>query len=161
MKKLLAILACIPLLFCACKSPNLAPGGHYNPAVTNLVTVTNGTNVISVPRVEATGQADVKLFAADASFRMAYTLLDNAFAFEQTNRAMLWAISPEIKHGLDKIRPEAAKATVAYYRGRAAYVAAPSPAGLTGLQSVITTVQQLGVTVTAIVSSIYTATPAK
>ena len=143
--KFLVLVACLPLLFCACKSVNLAPGGAYAP--------TNTTTLVSTP--------DVKLFTADASFRLAYTLLDNAFAFEQTNRLMLWNISPDIKHGLDKVRPEAQKAVLAYANGRAAYLAAPSPAGLTGLQNIITTVQQMGATVTAILSSVFAQTPTK
>jgi len=83
------------------------------------------------------------LYLADSAFGLAYKTLDTAFTTERNNRAYFWNLSPEIKHTLDKLRPQAQQAADDYLAGRAAYIANPTPAGLTGLQAILAKAQQL------------------
>jgi hypothetical protein len=98
----LAFLAVVILPFAlgaTCKQARLEPGGSYAP-------------------VDATGaytvQPDLPFYQVDAAFAFAYSALDAAFKFESDNRVMLWKISPEIKHSLDRIRPDAVTARNQY-----------------------------------------------
>lgn len=91
-----------------------------------------------------TGQAPDKAFyATEASFDLAYAVVDAAFKFERDNRQMLWELSPSIKHGLDAIRPNASQIVVTYAKARAAYLKNPTPNGLSTLQTVLSQMQQL------------------
>lgn len=110
-----------------CKS-TLEPGGAYAPA----------------------GQApDKAFFAVDAAFDIAYSAVDAAFNFEKTNRQLLWKISPEIKHVMDKVRPQALVVAREYTEARRAYLLNPTPSGLTQLQTILSRLQQLSVAVTS------------
>ena len=137
MKKLILFLPIVALALClglsACKTPKLAPGGAYTASVTNYV----GTNAI------ITTTSDLTLYTADASFALAYRTLDAAFLIERNNRDYLWKLSPNIKHTMDKVRVEAQKVVNDYIAARAAYLANPTPVGLTGVQSVLAVIQQL------------------
>lgn len=117
-------------LLTACKTPQLETGGAYNPATTNA------TGVV-------TSQPDMVYFMADAAFDTAYSTLDGAFKFERDNRALLWKLSPDIKHTLDRIRPTALEIATKYAAAREAYIANPTPGGLTTLQLWLSRIQKV------------------
>jgi hypothetical protein len=123
-------LAC--LLCTACNTARLEPGGAYAPATTN-----------SAGQVIYTQQPDLAFYTTDAAYDLAYSAIDAAFKFERDNRAMLWQISPQIKHSLDSIRPQAVEANARYLAARAAYMAHPVPANLGALQRILSEVQSL------------------
>lgn len=121
-------------LWYGCNSPSLQSGGAYSYSTTNLVAGT--TNWV------VTTTADLQLYQADTAFKLAYDTLNAVFLIERNNRTYLWNISPGIKHTLDSIRPGADKAVDEYLAARAAYIANPTPAGLTGMTAIITKIQQ-------------------
>lgn len=125
MKNLSRLLGVIALgcfiLFTGCKA-TLQEGGAYAPIGEN---------------------ADMAFYAADASFDVAYAIVDGAFKFERDNRAALWAIDPNIKRTLDKIRPQAAEAAKRYAQLRAAYLKTPTPVALCDLQASMTIMQNV------------------
>ena len=113
----------------------LEPGGAYAPAIT---TVDNGvTNTVAI------AAPDKGFYAVDAAFDLVYSTVDAAFTFERDNRLLLWKISPEIKHQLDVIRPQAAEALQKWALARDAYMRNPTPAGLTTLQTVLGQMRQI------------------
>jgi hypothetical protein len=120
MKRLLLILLC-SLALVGCKT-TLESGGPY---------------------AHAGQQADMAFYAVDGAFDLAFSTIDAAFKFEKQNRAELWKLSPDIKHTLDKIRPEASKIVRQYLTARDAYKKHPTPAGLTDLQFTLATIQRL------------------
>lgn len=124
----LALLGALLAAPIGCKHPSLELGGAY--AATNTV-------------------PDYAFFVADSAFDLAYSTIDAAFKFERDNRALLWKISPDIKHTLDQIRPQASVVTTQYLTVRAAYMANPVPANLTTLQTVLAKMQQLATAATA------------
>lgn len=128
------ITACVCLTFSGCAS-KLASGGAYAP--TREVISNGQTNIV------ATAAPDKGFFVADAAFDLAYSAVDAAFNFEKNNRLLLWQISPEIKHTLDKLRPQAFNAVQQYALARDAYMANPTPAGLDGLKTALGKMQQL------------------
>lgn len=111
----------------ACKS-TLAPGGAYAPPDQS---------------------PDMAFYTIDASYDLAYSSLDAAFKFERDNRIMLWKVSPDIKHTLDKIRPQAVTINGQYLSARAVYMANPVPSGMNGLQAILSKIQQLAATATS------------
>lgn len=91
-----------------------------------------------------TGSApDMPLFVADTAYQLAYNTIDAVFTTERNNRAFLWSLSPKIKQSLDSIRPQAVAADQDYLKARAAYIANPTPANLSGVQAVLAKIQQL------------------
>lgn len=126
------------LLLSACKGPQLEAGGAYAPLDANGV---------------ATVAADPVFFEVDSAYDLAYSTLDGAFLFERQNRQALWAISPQIKHTLDSIRPQAWGVAVQYARARQAYITNPIPANLSTLQSVLAHIQQLLASAQAVLPS--------
>lgn len=133
MKRFTAILfAALTLLIgvgAGCRNPSakLEPGGAY-----------------TVPA------PDYAFYTIDAAYDLAYSSINAAFKFEYDNRAYLFGVSPQIKHTLDSIRPQALDADKQYLAARAAYIANPTPAGLTGLQAILAKVQQFASAITAI-----------
>lgn len=121
-----------------CKSGTLETGGAYAP------TNTLGQVVIA---------PDIAFFQVDAAFDLAYSAFDAAFKFEKDNRPLLWQISPDIKHSLDVIRPDAVGVVQAYAVARKAYLASPTPAGLDTLRTWLSKAQQLANMAQAVVSS--------
>lgn len=123
-------LVVLSFLLLACKS-TLQPGGAYAP-------------------VDAQGNAlvapDMSLFVVDSAYQLAYQATDTVFTAEKNNRDLLWKVSPNIKHTLDIIRPQAVKANADYLAARAVYLANPTPANLTGLKAILAKVQQLAIT---------------
>jgi len=122
-------------LLAGCQSAQLAPGGAYAPTATNIV---NGvTNVV------ATAAPDIGLYTADAAFALAYDSYDMVVNLERKNRALFWQISPAIKHTLDATKDEAWLAASSYTTARASYMANPTAAGLSGLQTALGRMQQV------------------
>jgi hypothetical protein len=80
------------------------------------------------------------------------------FRFERDNRDNLWKLSPDIKHTLDKIRPDAAQAVQTYAAARKAYIANPTPTGLSMLNTILAKVQQVSAAAAAAVTSLQTST---
>lgn len=115
----------------ACSTP-LETGGAYAPATTN-----------AAGEVTALAAPDKTFYAIEASFALAYDACQTVFKFERDNRLVLWQISPEIKHTLDRIRPQALDAVRRYGLARTAYKANPIPANLSGLQTVLAQLQAL------------------
>lgn len=113
------------VLVMGCRA-HLEPGGAYAPVVTNL----DGT-------ITPSARANIEFFAVEASFKLAYVTADTAFEFERDNRLFLWRISPEIKHGLDGLRPQAVEVKRRYALARQAYEANPVPANLTVMQTIL------------------------
>jgi len=94
-----------------------------------------------------------ELYAADASFDLAYKALDVTFKYEKQNRTALWAISPKIKHRLDELRAGASQVWLDYAVARQAYLAAPTAANLSTLQTVLGKLQQLNSSALTVISS--------
>lgn len=98
----------------------------------------------------ATVQPDFAFYACDAAFDLAYSTLDGAFKFESDNRALLWKVTPSIKHGLDQVRPQATEVAIKYAIARKVYMANPVPSNLTALQALLAKAQQLSATALAV-----------
>lgn len=134
MKRLFSIaclaisMALLPPATTGCKS-TLAPGGAYAPAGT---------------------QPDMAFFAADAAYQIAWNTINAAFDFERNNREYLFRLSPEVKHTLDSLRPNAVTANSEYLKAREAYKLNPVPDNLTALQSALAKIKQLLPAVTAV-----------
>jgi hypothetical protein len=133
---LLAIGLSIGLIAPGCGS--LEPGGAYAPVDTNGV---------------ATAQPDKVFYTVDASFELAYKSLDFIFAFEASNRNLLWRISPEIKRGLDVVRPKAVQLRDEYILARIVYKANPVPANLDALKAALEKIEQLLATAQAVMQT--------
>lgn len=114
----------------------LEPGGVYAPGATVTTTAAGVTSTNFFP-------ADAKLFALDSAYDLVYPLLEGVLTFERDHRAALWALSPEIKHTLDRIRPQAWELNVQWARARQAYLLNPTPGGLTKLETVLAQLKQL------------------
>jgi hypothetical protein len=138
MKKLISITAAVlvcaallPVLFgCASGNARLETGGAY--ARTN-------------------NAPDYAFYAIEVSYDLALSSFKTASRLEIDNRQLFWNLSPDIKHTLDVIRPQALAADRAYSKARAVYISNPTPAGLSGLQTLLGQFQQLAA---AAVSSI-------
>lgn len=131
-------LAAIPALMLPGCANQLQPGGAYAPTATN-----------EAGQVTATAAPDMALFSADSAFDFANSTIDTAFLLERNNRQLLWAISPEIKHTLDKIRPQAVAARLKWAQARRAYLAFPAPDTLSSLQGVLAEMQRISAAATA------------
>lgn len=148
---ILGILTATLGLGCAVGAKRLEPGGAYAPVavVTTVETNADGT-VTSVTTTNLVQLPDYEFFAVESSFRLAYAAIDIVYALERDNRALLWRASPEIKLGLDAVRPEVERAVKDYLRAREAYAAAPTPAGLSVMESFLARLNQLRVSVEAL-----------
>jgi len=132
-------LAALLLVAPGCKNTSLAPGGPYSYSTTNVV----GSNTV------VTTVSDLQLYQADVSFETAYKAAFTICNIEFQNRDYFWKISPSIKHSIDKIRPLVWESQGEYTTARAAYIAHPTPAGLTGVDAVVAKIQQLLIAATA------------
>jgi hypothetical protein len=134
MRKIKILFACLALAFTGCKA-SLQTGGAYAP-------------------VDAAGaatvQPDMSFYVADAAYNLAYSVVDAAFKFEYDNRALLWKASPQIKHTLDGVRPQAVAANLEWAKARQVYMLNPVPANLSALQAILAKVQQLAQTATSV-----------
>lgn len=143
-KNLLAVLglaglglayALVVFVVAGCSSARLESGGDYAPlSVTN-----NAGQVLTNPA------PDLAFYNVDALYQFSWHGINAAFDFEYANRAFLFGQLPEIKRGLDKIRPAAVKANADYLKARAAYVQNPTPAGLDALGELEARLAQLSV----------------
>lgn len=133
-----------------CKK-TLEAGGAYSGSVleTNLA---GGvvTNQVAAP--------DLAFYTTDLAFSSVDSLIDGVFNWERANRAFLWGRSPDIKRGLDKIRPTAWEIRKQYVLARETYKANPTPAGLDTLGTLLAKLQQLQTTATALSSNLNTQT---
>lgn len=128
----LACISALVLMFLiptACKT-QLAPGGAYTHSITNADQTVTTTS-------------DVVLYNLDTSFKTAYDSINAAFETEYKNRDYFWKVSPEIKHTLDRIRPQAQQVVNDYAAARTAYLANPTPTNLSGVQAFLAKLQQL------------------
>lgn len=116
----------------SCRGDRLEPGGAYAPVLTNI----DGT-------VTPTAAPDLPFFIVDSSYDLAYSTILTLANMERDNRLFFWAISPDIKHTLDKWRPEIVRINVEYHRARIAYKANPTPAGLSGLETFLGRLSQV------------------
>lgn len=130
----------------ACKS-TLAPGGAYAPTVIT----TNAAGQLVTNQVV---MADMAFYVTDSAFLMSASALDVAFRFERDNRAALWQLDPNIKHTLDRIRPDALAAVTTYKAARGAYKSSPTPTGLSLLNTILAKVQQFATTASAAVTNL-------
>lgn len=128
-------------VFCGAScNKKLAPGGAYAPA---QFLVTTNADLTTTTNVTATAAPDLAFFAADTAFSLAYATVDGAFKWERDNRAKLFALDPDIKHTLDKIRPQAWAVNQRWAAARQAYRQNPIPANLTTFQQIVAQVQAL------------------
>ena len=141
----LVLLTVAALLLPGCKG-KLAPGGAYAPASTVVIVNPDGTTTTNVIP-DAT--PDLAFYSIDASFDFAYSALDAAFKFEHDNRALLWKTSPDIKHALDAIRPQAWDVARRYAAARAVYVMHPLPPNLDALTLILSETQNLAASAAA------------
>lgn len=115
----------------------LEQGGAYAPT-TNIVS--NGvTNTVS------TAAPDIGLFVADQLFKTTYDTLTFIFDLERNNRDFFWSISHDIKHELDKVRPQAVSYKRTWAVARQAYQRNPTPAGLDQMNSILSQLQRLAI----------------
>ena len=94
-------------------------------------------------------QADKTLYVADASYKLAYDLLDKVFTIEKENRDVLWKLNPNIKHTIDSIRAQAWPVTQQWAACRKVYLANPVASNLDSLNAALGKLQQLGATAQA------------
>ena len=124
------------LFLASCASHRLESGGAYAPVGEY------GTNTVA---------PDIGFFAVDSAYRIAYSSVDAIFQLEKDNRATLWKLNPEIKHTLDRIRPQAVEANRQYIVARKVYISKPTPANLDIMSAVLAKIQQLTATATAVI----------
>lgn len=131
MKKLIAIIGLAAALLLStnlgCKTPSLEPGGAY--ALTNEL----GQVIYN----------DIGLAMADATYKFTYESTLALLRFERDNRREIWAISPEVKRQLDKLRPKIVSVNHEWAVARSEYRLNPTEAGVTRLQSILKQIQQL------------------
>jgi len=118
-------------LMTGCKA-TLEPGGAYAPVVTNL----DGT-------ITPSARANIEFYAVDSGFALAVAMMDTADTFEKNNRLFLWKLSPEIKRGLDRVRPKASEVVRRYALARKAYEENPVPANLGVMQTLLEEMKSL------------------
>ena len=129
---LVAIALTVAAVLSGCKSGKLELGGSYRPSTTN-----------AAGQVVDAAAPDYGFFVVDLAFSTAYSAVDAAFTFEKNNRNLLWRVSPEIKHTLDKIRPAAWNVVQRYARARQIYLRKPTPADLSILQALLANIEKL------------------
>lgn len=122
---LVLLLAGLSACQTGCKT-SLEQGGAYAPVTTNL----DGT-------VTPTQAPDLSLALLDQTYKTVYSTVLNICNLERDNRAALWALEPGIKKSLDQIRPVIVEVDLKWARSRQAYLANPTPAGLTQLETVL------------------------
>jgi hypothetical protein len=143
---LIGVTASMFMVGCAGSNARLEAGGAYAPAVITSTTNVDGTVTTSTAFSQ---EPDFGYFAVESSFDEAESIIQAAFKFERDNRSMLWKISPEIKHSLDKIRPTAWEVVKGYIDARDAYIKNPTPTGLTAMQAALSKIQALAHAATA------------
>lgn len=144
------VIACLILpVLTGCKT-RLAQGGAYAPGTTTITTDLNG---VTSTNFVATAAPDKAFYLVDADYDLAYATLDAAFTFEKENRDALWKVSPEIKHTLDSIRPQAWIVNLQWAAARKVYAANPIPAGLSNLQTYLAQIKNLATAAQAAIAA--------
>jgi len=138
-KTLLLAVALSVGLLTGCNKATLQSGGAYAP-----------TNSLGA----ATIAPDIAFYQIDGAFDVAYSATQAVLKFELDNRIYLFTLDPNIKHTLDGIRPQIVTAIQQYGIARAAYVANPTPAGLTTLQTILGKAQQLASAASAVTANL-------
>ncbi len=129
MKKVLIAVLALAVIGCA---GQLQQGGAYYP----------------------TGQvSNIALYKLDATYSFAYTTIDAAFTYEKNNRAVLWAVSPKIKHALDALRPQAVDIHKRWAIARSIYEANPVAGNLTTLQTILVEIQNISTAAQAAITA--------
>lgn len=126
-----------------CKT-NLEPGGAYAPVTvsTNAATGEVTTNV----------NAQVLLHRVDLGYRLAKTTFYEVSQWEFDNRTNLWAVSPEIKRTLDRLRVEFVKVDQDFVTAHDACTAAPTPEGGGKLEAILARLEAVVDAATAVLS---------
>ena len=133
-----ALVGCV-LIGYGCAS-TLEPGGAYAPGA--LVVSTDPSGVTTTNFTPAM-TPDRALFDCDCAFELVWTVVEGVFRFERDNRAALWAVSPEIKHSLDRLRPKAWAFQVQWASARRAYLRNPTPGGIVTMKTILGQLRQL------------------
>lgn len=131
MKTAICLIA-VALLALGCVATRLSTGGAYAQS-------------------EAS-KAQPELFALDASFDVAYAALDTVFKYEKQNRSALWKLSPNIKHGLDKLRKESVIVATDYATARTVYLT-NQVEGLSRMQSSLNKLQAAGASAVVVIQN--------
>ena len=124
-----------------CKQ-TLEQGGAYAPVTTN-----------AAGQIEVIQAPDLAFFEVDFAFDALYNLADTAFSFERNNRAVLWKLSPDIKHTLDQVRPSFDQAAREYALARQAYLQNPIPANLDTLGTILARMKAISAAAQAAISN--------
>jgi hypothetical protein len=125
---------------------HLENGGAYAPGTNIVATTADGT---STTNFVAASASDLAFFQVESAFDFAYSTIDAVFTIERDNRLLLWKISPDIKHTLDKLRPEAVEIRNDYIKARIAYQANPVPANLSQMQTILARIENTAAAVQA------------
>jgi hypothetical protein len=139
---ILGSLAITPTLTTGCKT-RLEQGGAYAPGIWT-------TNASGEVTFAATAAPDPAFYAIDSAYELAYSAINAAFTIERNNRAYFWSVTHSIKHALDEIRPKAVEANLRFLKARRIYLANPTPAGLSDLQTTLMQIQSLSSAATAV-----------
>ncbi len=140
---MLAASALLTIILQGCAT-RLETGGAYAPApITNEVTGV----------VTASPAPDPGLFAVDTTADFLFTTIQAVFKLERDNRNLFWKISPNIKHTLDGIRPQAKQAVEDFGKARTVYLANPTPAGLSTLDTILGQLKAFSSAVQAVIPS--------
>lgn len=134
-----------------CASNRLEPGGAYDPVTTTIATNLSGQVITNTAVLY---EPDIVFFQIDSAFDIAYSAVDGAFKFERDNRLLLWKISPDVKHSLDKARPVVLQVAREYAVARKAYQASPTPAGLSTLQLSLSKMQSVSASAQAVIADV-------
>jgi hypothetical protein len=137
---MIMLLGLMSMGFVGCGSQTLEQGGAYNRATfTTNADLTVTTNAIAAP--------DMTLYKADAAFDFANTSILSATQFERENRALLWSISPDIKHKLDDLRAQYVVIAKEWAVARKAYIASPVPANADSMTTVLAKIKAINAAV--------------
>lgn len=134
---------------CSSLGANLADGGAYSPVV--IITTTNAEGVVTV-NASRVIEPDFKFFVADSAFDIASGVVIGVFKFEKENRAAIFAVTPKIKHELDKVRPVALDIIRRYGAARKIYIKNPTPAGIGKLEATLLEIQKVSLIAQTIIA---------
>lgn len=125
---------------CKSQQQRLEPGGAYSGAILTVTNDASGNMVTNAVQVTA---SDIALYQSDLAMDLAHNTFVTVSDFEERNRQLLWSISHDIKHTLDKARPQVVQIMTAWAKARQAYLANKTPAGLSDLQTLLFQMQNL------------------
>lgn len=151
MKKLIPLFLVVAVAGCGIFAKNrLEKGGPYSGYAFAYSTNATGQVTTNIVLVSA---SNYPFFAVDSSFELSWSVVNAAFTFERNNRKLLWEVSPNIKHTLDKLRPQAWSVWKSYAAARTVYKANPIPANLTAMQQILAQMQAIAASAQAAIST--------